>query len=230
MVKKHNDLALKLSLSCAIVFVLLAAFAGYLAPYDPIVSNYDHMLEAPNSTFWFGTDQLGRDLFSRVLHGGKTSLFIAFCVTGIIAFNGIVLGVIAGYFGGIVDTLIMRLADIFMAFPGMVLILAIISVLGTGLPQLILAMTFSGWTVYARVSRSMVLSLKSSKFVEQARLGGASTVKIVHTYLLPNVVPSLLVLISQDIGNRLILIASLSISLGCTAGTIYAGRLQQRRS
>lgn len=211
MLKKHNDFALKFFLFCAGAFVLLAAFAGQLAPYDPIVSNYSHMLEPPSEEFILGTDQLGRDLFSRLLHGGKTSLFIAFCVTGIIALVGIVLGVISGYFGGFVDTLIMRMADVLMAFPGMVLILAMISVLGTGLPQLILAMTFSGWTPYARVSRAMVLSLKNAKYIEQAKLGGASTFKILRTYLLPNVVPSLLVLISQDIGNRLLLIASLSL-------------------
>lgn len=206
-----NDFALKFFLICAIIMILIAGFAGYLAPYDPIASNYEYMLEPPSSQFWFGTDQLGRDLFSRVLHGGKTSLFIAFCVTGIISLVGIILGVTSGFFGGIIDTFIMRLADVFMAFPGMVLILAIIAVLGTGLPQMIIAMTFSGWTSYARVSRSMVLSLKNDKFIEQAKMGGASTFKILHTYLLPNVAPSLLVLVSQDIGNRLLLIASLSL-------------------
>lgn len=206
-----NDLALKFYLSLAIIMVLIAGFAGNLATHDPIVSNYEYMLQPPSSQFWFGTDQLGRDLFSRVLHGGKTSLFIAFCVTAIISVVGITLGVIAGFFGGVIDTLIMRLADIFMAFPGMVLILSIIAVLGTGLPQMIIAMTFSGWTSYARVSRSMVLSLKNDKFIEQAKMGGASTFKILHKYLLPNVVPSLLVLVTQDIGNRLLLIASLSL-------------------
>lgn len=211
MFKKNPDLGLKITLSCAILFVLLAAFSGYMAPYDPIVANYDRMLEPPSAEFWFGTDQLGRDLFSRILHGGKTSLFIAFCVTAIISITGITLGLISGFFGGLIDTLIMRMADILLAFPGMVLTLAIISVLGLGLPQLILAMTFSGWTSYARVTRSMVLSLKNTVFVEQARLGGASTLKILWVYLLPNVIPSLLVLISQDVGNRLLLIASLSL-------------------
>lgn len=209
--RKKQNIALYLSLFSAIVLILLALFAGNLAPHDPIAPNYDRMLEAPSSEFLLGTDQLGRDLFSRLLHGGKTSLMIAIMVTMIVSTTGIILGLIAGYFGSFVDTIIMRIADVLMAFPGTVLILAIISVLGTGLPNLILAMTFSGWTSYARVSRSMVLSLKNATYIEQARLGGASTFKILTTYLLPNIVPSLLVLISQDIGNKLLAIAGLSL-------------------
>lgn len=211
MFKKNPDFFLWLTFFAALLCVFLAVFAGHLAPYDPIESDYGNMLQPPSSEFWFGSDQLGRDVFSRVLHGGKTSLLIAFSVTAIISITGILLGCVAGFFGGVVDTLIMRLADILMAFPGMVLTLAIISILGVGLPQLILAMTVSGWTSYARVTRSMVLSLRHSVFIEQARLGGASTLKLFRAYLLPNVVPSLLVLISQDIGNRLLLVASLSL-------------------
>ncbi|OOB78595.1 MAG: hypothetical protein BEN19_08790 [Epulopiscium sp. Nuni2H_MBin003] len=177
MIKRKKDMALLLSIISAIILVLLAVFAGNLSPFDPIETNYANMLVASNSEFLLGTDQLGRDMFSRVLHGGKTSLLIAFSVTAIISVTGIILGIIAGYFGGIIDTLIMRIADVLMAFPGTVL----------------------------------VLSLISSPFIEQAKLGGASTFKILKTYLLPNVIPSLLVLISQDIGNKLLAIAGLSL-------------------
>ncbi len=206
-----TNIVLYLSLFSAVVLILLSYFAGYLAPYDPIEPHYDHLLAPPSEQFLMGTDQLGRDLFSRLLHGGKTSLFIAFAVTMFIASLGILLGLIAGYAGSFVDTVIMRFADVLMSFPGTILILAIIAVLGTGLSNLILAMTISGWTSYARVSRSMVLSLKNSTFIEQARLGGAPTFKILRTYLLPNVAPSLLVIISQDIGNKLLAIAGLSL-------------------
>lgn len=211
MIKNKNDVILWISIGSAILLALSAIFAGKLAPYDPIVPHYDHMLEAPSKAFIFGTDQLGRDVFSRILYGGKTSLLIAFTVTFIVSTMGIILGVVAGYFGSFVDTIIMRLADILMSFPGMILILAIIAVLGTGTTNMIFAMTFSGWTMYARVSRSMVLSLKTSTYIEQAKLGGASTFKILKTYLIPNVVPSLLVLISQDIGYKLLAIAGLSL-------------------
>ncbi len=211
MIKTKTDILLLISIIAAVLLVLAAVFAGNLAPYDPIETDYGNMLQAPSDQFLLGTDQLGRDVFSRLLHGGKTSLLIAFTVTIVISTTGICLGIIAGYFCGIIDTVIMRLADIFMAFPGTILILAIISVLGTGLPNLILAMTITGWTSYARVTRSLVLSQKNSTFIEQARLGGASTFKIFYKYLLPNVVPSLLVLISQDIGNKLLSIAGLSL-------------------
>ena len=195
----------------AVAFVLFALFASRIAPYDPLETHYDHMLEPPSSAFLFGTDQLGRDIFSRILYGGKTSLLIAFMVTLIIAFIGIFVGTLAGFMGGAVDAVIMRISDVLMAFPGTIFILAMVSVLGTGLQNLIIAMTFTGWTHYARISRSLVLSVKHNDYIEQARLGGAATGKILFRYIIPNVVPSLLVLVTQDIGSKLLTIAGLSL-------------------
>lgn len=195
----------------AVLFICFALFASYLAPYDPLETFYDHMLEPPSAQFPFGTDQLGRDLFSRILYGGKTSLLIAFAVTGIVAFVGILVGTAAGYVGGVFDSLLMRISDMLMAFPGTIFTIALVSFIGIGLQNLILAMSLTGWTSYARISRSLVLSIKNNVYIEQARLGGAGSWKILTHYMIPNVLPSLLVNISQDIGSKLLTIAGLSL-------------------
>ncbi len=200
-----------LSMLFAILFVLFTVFASYIAPYDPLETHYDHMLEAPSKEFVFGTDQLGRDLYSRILYGGKTSLLIAFMVTGIVAFIGIFIGTAAGYIGGIFDNLLMRFCDILMAFPGSIFTLALVSFIGTGIPNLILAMCITSWTGFARVSRSLVLSIKNNVYIEQARMGGASDWKILFAYIMPNVIPSLLVNIFQSIGGKLLTISGLSL-------------------
>ncbi len=190
----------------AILFLSFALFAGVLAPFDPLESHYADMLKAPNSTYIFGTDQLGRDLFSRILYGGKSSLLIAFTVTAIISSVGILVGTIAGFTGGIFDNLLMRFSDMLMAFPGYIFTIALVSFIGVGLPNMILAMSLTGWTYYARISRSLVLSVKNNVYIEQARLGGASNWKILLHYIIPNVLPSLLVNIFQDIGGELLTI------------------------
>lgn len=195
----------------AVLFVLFALFAGSLAPYDPLETFYDHMLEPPGDQFPFGTDQLGRDLFSRILYGGKTSLLIAFAVTGIVAFVGILIATAAGFAGGIFDSLLMRISDMLMAFPGSIFTIALVSFIGLGTQNLILAMSLTGWTAYARISRSLVLSIKNNVYIEQARLGGAGNWNIMMRYIIPNVVPPLLVNISQDIGSKLLTIAGLSL-------------------
>ena len=195
----------------AVLFICFALFASYLAPYDPLETFYDHMLEPPSAQFPFGTDQLGRDLFSRILYGGKTSLLIAFAVTGIVAFVGILVGTAAGYVGGVFDGLLMRISDMLMAFPGTIFTIALVSFIGIGLQNLILAMSLTGWTSYARISRSLVLSIKNNVYIEQARLGGAGSWKILTHYMIPNILPSLLVNISQDIGSKLLTIAGLSL-------------------
>lgn len=195
----------------AVLFICFALFASYLAPYDPLETFYDHMLEPPSARFPFGTDQLGRDLFSRILYGGKTSLLIAFAVTGIVSFVGILIGTAAGYVGGVFDGLLMRISDMLMAFPGTIFTIALVSFIGIGLQNLILAMSLTGWTSYARISRSLVLSIKNNVYIEQARLGGAGNWKILTHYMIPNILPSLLVNISQDIGSKLLAIAGLSL-------------------
>ena len=203
----------------AVVFVVFALYASSFARYDPLQTDYAHMLEGPSAAYWFGTDQLGRDIYSRILYGGKTSLLIAFVVTGIVAAAGIFIGTAAGFIGGAFDSVLMRFCDMLMAFPGSIFTIALVSFIGTGIPNLILAMSLTSWTGFARISRSLVLSIKNNVFVEQARLGGASDWKILMVYIIPNVLPSLLVNIFQSIGGKLLTISGLSLlGLGFSFG------------
>lgn len=195
----------------ALIFVFFALFASVLAPFDPLESHYADMLKPPSTTYLFGTDQLGRDLFSRILYGGKSSLLIAFAVTAVISTVGILIGTLAGFTGGFFDNVLMRFSDMLMAFPGYIFTIALVSFIGIGLPNMILAMSLTGWTYYARISRSLVLSVKNNVYIEQARLGGASRTRILLVYIIPNVLPSLLVNIFQDIGGKLLTISGLSL-------------------
>ena len=199
------------ALAFTVLFICFSLFASYLAPYDPLETHYDHMLEAPSSRFIFGTDQLGRDIYSRILYGGKTSLLIAFAVTGIVSFIGIFVGTAAGYIGGVFDSLLMRFCDTLMAFPGSIFTIALVSFIGTGATNMILAMCLTSWTGFARISRSLVLSIKNNVYIEQARMGGASDWKILMVYIIPNVLPALLVNIFQSIGSKLLTISGLSL-------------------
>ncbi|MCI8672031.1 MAG: ABC transporter permease [Lachnospiraceae bacterium] len=198
-------------LACAVLFTLFSVCAGYFAPYDPLKTDYGSLLAAPSAVHVCGTDQLGRDLFSRILYGGRTSLLIAYLVTGIVSVFGIFIGIISGQAGGIADEVIMRLVDVLIAFPGNIFTLAMVAVMGTGIQNLVIAMCFTGWTKYARASRSLVLSIKNENYIIQAKLGGASFFKVIWRYIMPNVVPSLLVLMAQDIGNKLLTVAGLSL-------------------
>ncbi len=171
--KKKIWIRFGISAAFAVIFLLFALFAGKFAPYDPLETHYTDLLKAPCKQYLLGTDQMGRDIFSRILYGGKTSLLIAFAVTAIISVVGILVGTAAGFWGGAFDAVLMRLSDMLMAFPGSIFTIALVSFLGTGLPNLILAMTLTGWTYYARISRSLVLSIKNNTYIEQARLGGA---------------------------------------------------------
>ncbi len=195
----------------AVLFVFFALFANKVAPYDPLEADYSSMLAAPSSAHLFGTDQLGRDIYSRILYGGRTSLLIAFLVTAIVAAFGIVIGTSAGFAGGVFDTVLMRFCDMLMAFPGSIFTIAMVSFMGTGIKNLILAMSITSWTGFARISRSLVLSIKNNVFIEQARFGGASNAKILFVYIIPNVLPSLLVNIFQNIGGKLLTISGLSL-------------------
>ena len=209
--RRNSWIRFGLAALAAVLLVCFALFSSVLAPYDPLETFYDHMLEGPSRQFLFGTDQLGRDLFSRILWGGKSALLIAFAVTAIVASVGILIGTAAGFAGGVFDNVLMGFSDMLMAFPGSIFTIALVSFIGVGLPNLILAMSLTGWTGYARISRSLVLSVKNNVYIEQARLGGAGNGRILLRYIIPNVLPSLLVNISQDIGGKLLTISGLSL-------------------
>ncbi len=206
-----HDRKFMIIFSVMILFVIVTVFAGVFAPHDPIAQNYDAILQAPNKEYPFGTDQVGRCILSRILYGGKSSLLIAIVVTMLMAVIGMTIGLISGYVGGLTDTILMRITDMILAFPHIVFVIAVVSVLGTGTVNLIIAMTLISWTMYARVTRSMVLTIRKEDYVEQARLSGAGRPAIMFRYIMPNVIPYLIVLITQDIGSNLLTLASLSL-------------------
>ncbi len=206
-----HDKKFMIIFSVTILFVLVTVFAGAVAPHDPIVQDYNALLQPPGREYPFGTDQVGRCLLSRILYGGKSSLLIAIIVTLLMAVIGMIIGLISGYTGGLVDTILMRITDMLLAFPHIVFVIAVVSVLGTGTGNLIIAMTLISWTMYARVTRSMVITIRNEDYVEQARLGGAGKPAIMFRYIMPNTIPYLIVLITQDIGSNLLTLASLSL-------------------
>ena len=203
MINKKFNYKFSIIITLAVIIIFITVFANYLAPFNPDYQNYEAISQAPNSTYLMGTDYVGRDIFSRILYGGRYSLLIALLVTLLVAFMGIVIGLISGYLGGIVDMI--------MAFPYIVFVIAVVTIFGGGLKNLILAMTLISWTNYARVTRAMVISLKNNDFINQAKLSGASNIRIMYKYLAPNVLPYLIVLTTQDIANNLLTLSSLSL-------------------
>ena len=175
------------------------------------------MNHAPCAQFPMGTDRYGRCICSRVLMGARTSIFSAVSLVGITFFVGSVLGLIAGWFGGVIDGVIMRLADVMLAFPQMVLAIAVAGILGGGMINAMLALGITGWTLYARLARAQVLALKKEPYVQAARLSGCSALRIMTTTLLPNMLGPLVVNAATQIGVMMIGIAGLSfLGIGVT--------------
>ena len=176
-----------------VVFVALAILAPVLVPYSPIQGVLQDRLLPPTTAHWFGTDELGRDLFSRILFGARISLQIQIVAVVLALFAGVVLGSVGGYLGGRVDNLIMRCMDVLLAFPSIFLALAIIAALGTGLFNLMLAAGISSIPAFARIVRASILSLKEREFVEAALALGSGTNRIMFRHLLPNCLAPLIV-------------------------------------
>ncbi len=216
-IRKRNKLRLFIFLGLAGLLVLLSIFAPLLAPNDPYATNALHMNEAPGGEFPFGTDRYGRCICSRVLMGARTSIFSAVALVAATFVFGTVLGMLAGWFGGAADTLVMRLADVLLAFPQMVLAIAVAGILGGGIFNAMLAMGITGWTLYARLARAQVLALKEEAYVSAARLTGQGTLSILVRTLLPNMLGPLAVSASTQIGTMMIGIAGLSfLGIGVT--------------
>ena len=195
----------------AVILVLMPVLAPWIAPHDPIATDYVNSMNPGCMQYPFGTDQIGRCILSRLIWGGRTSLLIIFQVIAIIAVTGVVLGIFSGYTGGWVDMLLTRFTDIVMAVPSTVFVIALVSVLGPGLRNTVLAMSLVGWTEYFRVARALVLSIRENQFVQEARMGGLTNRRIVRRVILPNIVPYLLVNITQDIGAQLLTLSGLSL-------------------
>ena len=198
------------SLIAVAIIVLAAVFAPALAPNDPNLQSLDDMLRPPCSEFPFGTDEFGRCIFSRVLYGGRISLLTGIITTLISAVIGVFLGLIAGFNGGAVDNVIMRIVDIFLAFPGLIMALTIAGLLGASISSVVAALSLVGWMGFARVVRAKVLSEKEKEYIEAARALGASNIKIHMRHLLPAVLPPVIVLASIGVGRNILAAAGLS--------------------
>ena len=201
-----------------IIIVLIAIFAPWLAPGDAFTSNISQALQAPSSQHWFGTDKLGRDVLSRIIYGTQLSLFMGVSIVVIMVSIGTIIGAIAGYFGGKVEMVLMRLADIMLSFPGVVLAIAIAGILGGSIVNTILALSVVGWAKYARLVRSMTLKVRGEEYVTAAVMMGASTATILRRHIIPNIMPLVVTTGALDIGAIMIEVAGLSFPwFRCTA-------------
>ena len=207
-----------LGLAIVAAFLFLAAFGPHIAPYPGDASgamNLGNRLKPPSTAHWFGTDEMGNDLFSRVVIATRTSLWIGLTIVGIAALVGVPLGIAAGYFGGWMRAVTMRVTDIFLSVPGIVLALAIVAALGPGIINGVVALSIVWWPGYVRLVEAKALSLRNEPFVEAARGVGASHMRILALHILPNCTSPIIVKASMDMGLAILAAASLGfIGLG----------------
>ena len=193
------------------VFIVLAIFAPWIAPYDPAAIHLHTRLAAPSAAHWFGTDELGRDILSRVVFGTRISMMVATSVVSMALFTGIVLGSIAGYYGGWIDTFLnVLLMNAFMALPGILIAIALVAFLGPGMANLILALSITGWVGYARLVRAQVLAVREREFVEAARAMGATDLRILLRHILPNIIQPVMVQAAIGMAGTILAEATLS--------------------
>ncbi len=197
-------------LTVAVIVVAAAMFGHVFAPYDPVETDFSAALTAPGAGHICGTDNLGRDVFSRILCGAGSSFSLTFLCIAIISILGMILGAVSGYFGGIIDTFIMRVTDVLLAFPDSVFAIAVVGVIGPGLLNTVLALSVIWWTKYARVTRGLVSQMRSKDYITEARFGGAGTFKILYKYMLPNILPQIIIMATVDIGGMMLTLAGLS--------------------
>lgn len=195
----------------AVLIILVAIFAPIVSGgIDPLKGDLNDALLAPSKAHIFGTDKMGRDVFARVIYGSRSSLTATFGVVALIFFIGTILGVISGYFGGIIDSIIMRIADMMLSFPGLVLALAVAGIMGASIKNAIVAVVVVNWTKYARLGRSLVLKIRNRDYVAAAVVTGSKTPHMIFKYMLPNALPTLIITAATDIGGMMLELASMS--------------------
>ncbi|MDR6712852.1 nickel transport system permease protein [Pseudomonas hunanensis] len=206
------------------LLVLLALFGQWLAPHDPDLVDLGQRLLAPNASHWLGTDHLGRDLLSRLIVGTRLSLGSVMLTLALVLALGLLIGGVAGFVGGKLDLLLMRLCDMFMTFPTLVLAFFFVTLLGTGLSNVILAIALSHWAWYARMVRGLVIAQRGREYLLASRLAGASRWSRLRQHVLPNIAGPLLVLATMDIGHMMLHVSGLSfLGLGVTPPTAEWG-------
>lgn len=204
----RNRLAM-LGLGLVLLLLAVAALAPWISPYEPNVQNLRLRLQPPGPEHWLGTDELGRDILSRILHGARITLYIVTLVVVIAAPVGLLVGTVAGYFGGWLDALLMRLTDIFLAFPRLILALAFVAALGPGIDNAVIAIAITAWPTYARVARAETLTLRRSDFIAAVRIQGAGPLRIVGRHIMPLCLPSVIVRITLDMAGIILTAAGL---------------------
>jgi peptide/nickel transport system permease protein len=221
---RNNPLSL-LGLVLVVVMFLLVLAAPLIAPFDPLEQNIRDRMQPPSRVYLFGTDSFGRDVLSRVLYGGRLSLPLALVVAGASVF-GTLAGAFAGYRGGIVDETVMRIADLVLAFPSIILAMAVVAALGGSMTNSVIAVAIVHWPRYARIVRSLVLSIKQLEYVTAARAMAASDARILFRAVLPNAIAPTLVLATLEIGGTILTLASLSfLGLGSPPPTPEWGKM-----
>ncbi|MEK0082913.1 nickel transporter permease [Benzoatithermus flavus] len=205
---RRNPLAL-VGLAIVLLLVLVAVLAPYLAPQSPTAQDLAARLQPPSATHWFGTDELGRDIYARIVWGSRITLTIVVLVVVIVGPVGLLVGTVAGYAGGWLDTLLMRLTDIFLAFPRLILALAFVSALGPGIENAIIAIAITAWPPYARLARAETLTIRHSDFIAAAKMQGASAARIVLGHIAPLCTSSLIVRLTLDMAGIILTAAGL---------------------
>jgi peptide/nickel transport system permease protein len=198
-----------IGLAIILGLVLIAALAPWLATHDPLTQNLSLRLGAPSAEHWFGTDELGRDIYSRVIHGCRITLYIVVLVAVIVGPAGLLIGAVAGYVGGRVDGVLMRITDVFLAFPGLVLALAFVAALGPGLEHAVIAISLTNWPGIARLARAETLIVRSSDYIAASRIQGASALRIILKQVLPMCLPSVVVRVTLSMAGVILTAAGL---------------------
>ena len=198
-----------------LVLILAAIFAPLIAPADPVAQDLPHRLQAPSGAHWMGTDELGRDIWSRVVYGTRITLEIVILVAVLAAPAGLAIGAIAGYFGGWIDRILMGLTDIFLSMPKLILALAFTAALGPGIEHAIIAIAIASWPGYARIARAETLTIRRSEFIAAVQLQGASSTRIIWSHILPLCTSSLIIRVTLDMAGIILTAAGLGfIGLG----------------
>ena len=216
---RRNPIAMT-GLVIGIVLLLIAIFAPWIAQSNGLEPDLKNRLLPGSAEHWFGTDELGRDIFDRIVWGSRITLYIVGLVAIIVVPVGLLIGIVAGYVGGVVDNLLMRITDIFLAFPRLILALAFVAALGPGLENAVLAIALTTWSPYARIARAEALTIRNSEFIMAARVQGASTVGILYRHVMPLCLSSVIVRLTLDMAGIILTAAGLGfLGLGAQPPT-----------
>ena len=209
---KKNRIRMKLIVfaGLATALLLITIFAKYICPYDPYAQDLTQAMQPPSAAHLMGTDTYGRDMLSRVLIGAQTSISSTFALVAIITVFGTVVGIFCGYYGGIVDSVMMRISDVCLAFPGLVFALAVAAILDGGVRNAVIALALISWPKYSRIARGQTLSIKNLPYMQASQLAGDSVLQMIFRHVLPNIAGPILVTSMLDIGTMMMEIAGLS--------------------